>query len=334
MAEVVRESRGTRATSIAKYILAHENFAIGVALAVLIGVLGGVSRGQTTSPANMANVLLQSSVRGVASIGQAFVILTANIDLSVAGVGVMTMMLGSAMMTQEWRNIIVAYLGYPASPAMTIPIMLLVGISWGLLNGTLVTRIGIPALIATFGVWQIGYGSAYYITEGEAITDLPQSFAVYGSLPWAPIIFFSIAVVAYYVLNHTRLGRNVYSVGGNPISAFLSGINVNRVKLTVFMTSGFLVGLSSIMFMSRSMAASLQGMQGLELDTIAAVSIGGVSLFGGQGNIIGVVIGVLIIGVVNNALSLLEMGHGIKFIVQGAIIIGAVTADILRRRRR
>ncbi len=334
MTEVIKKSERTDIKAAGRFVLTHENFVIGVALAGLIGALGGISRGQTTSPANIANILVQSSVRGVASIGQAFVILTANIDLSVGGMGVMTMMLGSAMMTSGWRNIIVAYVGHPASPAMAIPVMLLMGIAWGLLNGTLVTRVGIPALMATFGVWQIGYGAAYYITEGEAITDLPQSFAVYGSLPWAPVIFFSLAAVAYFVLNHTNLGRNIYSVGGNPVSAFLSGIKVNRVKMTAFMISGFLSGLAGIMYMSRSMAASIEGMRGLELDTIAAVTIGGVSLFGGQGNIIGVVFGVLIIGVINNAMSLLRMGHGVQFVVKGAIIIGAVAADILRRRRR
>jgi ribose/xylose/arabinose/galactoside ABC-type transport system permease subunit len=332
--EYIEGSRRTGAKRVARFVLTHENFVIGVALAILMAALSGISRGQTTTPTNLANILVQSSVRGVASIGQAFIILTANIDLSVAGVGVMTMMLGSAMMTSEWRNIVVAYLGHPASPAMVIPVMLIVGISWGLLNGTLVTRIGIPSLIATFGVWQIGYGAAYYVTEGEAITDLPQSFAIYGSLPWAPIIFFVIAGIAYYVLNHTNFGRNVYAIGGNPVSAFLSGIKVKKLQTIVFMISGFLAGLCGVMFMSRSMAGSIEGMRGLELDTIAAVSIGGVSLFGGQGNIVGVVLGVLIIGVVNNAVGVLEMGHGAQYMVKGLIIIAAVTADILRRRRR
>jgi ribose/xylose/arabinose/galactoside ABC-type transport system permease subunit len=325
---------GVTARRIGRNIVAHENFVSFIVLMALIGVLSGISRGETTTPTNLVNILLQSSVRGVAALGQAFVILTANIDLSVAGVGVMVMMLGSAMMTTEWRNIVVAYLGAPTTPAMTIPVMLIVGAAWGLLNGTLVTRLGIPSLIATFGVWQIGYGAAYYITEGEAITELPPSLAVFGTLPAAPIIFFSMAVVAYLVLSHTGVGRNIYAVGGNPVSAFLSGINAKRTQLMVFVISGFFAGLAGLMFLSRHMAGSIEGMRGLELDTIAAVTIGGVSLFGGRGNVIGVVIGALLIGVVNNAMSVMQMGHAGQFIVKGAIIIVAVAADILRRRGR
>ena len=336
MAEVLEtpERPSSTARRVGRYVVTHENFAIGIALAIVMGVLGGISRGATLTPTNLANVLLQSSVRGVAALGQAFVILTANIDLSVAGVGVMTMMLGAAMMTTEWQNIVVAFLGHPASPALALPVMLIVAICWGLLNGTLVTRLGIPSLIATFGVWQIGYGVAYYVTRGEALTELPRSLAVFGSLPAAPIIFFSVAVVAYIVLNHTGVGRDIYAVGGNPVSSFLSGIKVKRTQTLVFIISGFLAGLAGIVFMSRNMAASIEGMRGLELDTIAAVTIGGVSLFGGRGNIVGVVIGAILIGVVNNAMSVMQMGHAGQFIVKGVIILAAVTIDILRRRGR
>jgi ribose transport system permease protein len=130
------------------------------------------------------------------------------------------------------------------------------------------------------------------------------------------------------------VGRNIYAVGGNPVSAFLSGINVKRTQLMVFVISGFFAGLAGLMFLSRHMAGSIEGMRGLELDTIAAVTIGGVSLFGGRGNVIGVVIGALLIGVVNNAMSVMQMGHAGQFIVKGAIIIVAVAADILRRRGR
>jgi len=332
MTEVVRrpEAEGETARGVGRRVIAHENFAIGVALVALIAALGGASRGATVTPSNIANVLLQSSVRGVVAVGQAFVILTANIDLSAAGVGVMVTMLGGAMMTSQWQNII----GYPVSPFVAIPVMLVVAACWGLFSGTLVSRLGIPSLIATFGVWQIGYGAAYYVTNGQALMELPESLAVYGSLPAAPIIFFSVAVVAYIVLNHTGFGRNVYAVGGNPVSAFLSGINVRRTYLYVFVISGLLAGLGGVLFLSRGMAASIEALRGLELDSIAACAIGGISLFGGRGNIIGVALGALIIGVVNNAISVMHMGHAGRYIVKGAIIIGAVAVDIIRRERR
>jgi ribose/xylose/arabinose/galactoside ABC-type transport system permease subunit len=330
MAEVAERPKPSTAREVARRVLAHENAVIGIALAAIVAVLGGISRGATVTRGNMANVLIQSSVRGVAAVGQAFCILTANFDLSVSGVGVMTMMLGSAMMTTEWTNI----LGYPASPFMAIPVMLVVGACWGLLSGTLVSRFNMPSLIVTFGVWQIGYGVAYYITEGKAIMELPESFAIYGSLPVGPIIFFSVAAAAYFVLTYTSFGRRVYATGGNPVSAYLSGINVKNTYVTVFAISGLCAGLAGMLFTSRGMSGTIEALRGLELDSIASVVIGGVSLFGGRGNMIGVVLGALLIGVVNNAMSVLHMGHAGRYIVKGAIIIGAVAADILRRRGR
>ena len=336
MAEVTErpEEAGVTARGVVRRIVAHENAAIGLALAILIAALGGASRGATVTASNIANVLLQSSVRGAVAVGQAFVILTANIDLSVSGIGIMAMMTGGAMITTQWQNIVVPLLGHPASIYMAIPVMLVVGACWGLLNGVLVSRLGIPSLIATFGVWQLGYGAAYYVTNGEALMEMPENLAVYGSLPAAPITFFAVAAVAYFVLNHTSFGRNVYATGGNPVSSFLSGINARRIQLYVFAISGLLAGLGGLMFMSRGMAASIEALRGLELDSIASCAIGGISLFGGQGNIIGVVLGALVIGVVNNAISVMHMGHAGRYIVKGAIIIGAVAADILRRRRR
>jgi len=330
MAEELERRERVTFRDIARRILRHENAVIGIALAAMIAVLGGISRGATITRGNMANVLIQSSVRGVAAVGQAFCILTANFDLSVSGVGVMAMMLGSSMMTTEWTNI----LGYPASPFIAIPAMLAVGACWGLLSGSLVSRFNMPSLIVTFGVWQIGYGVAYYVTEGKAVMELPESFAVYGALPAGPIIFFSVAAAAYFVLTYTTLGRRVYAVGGNPVSAYLSGINAKNTYLAVFAISGLCAGLAGMLMTSRGMAGSIEALRGLELDSIASVVIGGVSLFGGRGNMIGVVLGALLIGVVNNAMSVMHMPHAGRYIVKGAIIIGAVAADILRRRRR
>jgi len=330
MAEVIERPKPVTAREVVRRVLAHENAVLGIALAAIIAVLAGISRGATVTRGNIANVLIQSSVRGVAAIGQAFCILTANFDLSVSGVGVMAMMLGSSMMTTEWTNI----LGYPASPFLAIPVMLAVAACWGLLSGALVSRAGIPSLIVTFGVWQIGYGVAYYVTEGKAVMELPESFAVYGALPVGPIIFFSVAAAAYFVLTYTSFGRRVYATGGNPVSAYLSGINVKNTYLAVFAISGLCAGLAGMLMTSRGMSGSIEALRGLELDSIASVVIGGVSLFGGRGNMIGVVLGALLIGVINNAMSVLHMGHAGRYIVKGAVIIGAVAADILRRRRR
>jgi ribose/xylose/arabinose/galactoside ABC-type transport system permease subunit len=133
---------------------------------------------------------------------------------------------------------------------------------------------------------------------------------------------------------YTGFGRRVYAAGGNPVSAYLSGINVKNVQRSVFIISGLCAGLAGVLGTSRGMAGSTEALRGIELDSIASVVIGGVSLFGGRGNMIGVVFGSLIIGVINNAMGVMHMGHAGRYIVKGAIIIGAVAADILRRRGR
>ena len=139
-------------------------------------------------------------------------------------------------------------------------------------------------------------------------------------------------MVAYFVLTHTSYGRSVYAVGGNPLSAWLSGINVKRILFSVYAISGFLAAFAGLIAIARVMGASMTVMGGLELDTIAAVVIGGVSLMGGRGNIIGAVIGAIIIGVINNGLNIMGVGAGIQSLVKGLIIFTAVAVDMQRRR--
>jgi ribose/xylose/arabinose/galactoside ABC-type transport system permease subunit len=140
------------------------------------------------------------------------------------------------------------------------------------------------------------------------------------------------AVISYLVLSYTTFGRSVYAVGGNPVSAWLCGVNLKRIQLIVFIISGFLSGLAAIIMTGRVMSASMKSLTGLELDTIAAVCIGGISLMGGRGSLIGAIVGVLIIGVINNGLSILGASPAMQGIVKGTIIIAAVAVDYLRKR--
>ena len=146
------------------------------------------------------------------------------------------------------------------------------------------------------------------------------------------IIWIAVSVTAYLILQHTTFGRSVYAVGGNPVSAWLSGINARRVLFLCYVISGFFAAVASILCMGRIMSASMNSLMGLELDAIAAVCIGGVSLAGGRGNMIGVVLGVLIIGVINNGMSVLMAGPAMQGIVKGVIIFSAVAADYIRHR--
>jgi ribose/xylose/arabinose/galactoside ABC-type transport system permease subunit len=194
-----------------------------------------------------------------------------------------------------------------------------------------------PALIVTLAMWEITKGVAFQVSGGYSITQMPEALVWFGSgtiagVPVPVIAFIAVAVIAYFILSHTPFGRSVYAVGGNPVSAWLSGINVKRIIFSVYVIAGFLAGMAGVIMTARVMSASMRTLQGLELNTIAAVCIGGVSLMGGIGSIIGVVIGILIIGVINNGMSVLGAGPAVQGIVKGVIIFTAVAIDYVRHR--
>lgn len=324
-----------KAKNIAHSVFRHENSILGGVLVALIAAIAGITKGLTIQPVNVTNVILQSSIRGVASIGQALVILSGGIDLSVGGIGLMCSILGTSMMTQAaWLNIV----GHPVPVYVAIPVMLLVGACWGIINGLAISRTGMPPLIVTLSIWEITKGVSFQISGGVSIFEQPQNLSFWGSgtiggIPVPIIIFIVVAIVAYIVMHHTTFGRSVYAVGGNRVSSWLSGIRVKNVIFTVYIISGFLAGLAGVILTARIMSASIRSLAGLELDSIAAVCVGGVSLAGGKGNIVGVVLGVLMIGVINNVMSVLGIGPAVQGIAKGLIIFTAVLIDYLRRGR-
>jgi putative xylitol transport system permease protein len=324
---------GHRFRDIIRRFGRHENAVLVVVLIALIGGFSVLSKGLTSSAVNMMNILVQSSNRGVAAVGQAFVILSAGIDVSVGGIGLFCSLLGVVLMTKSSANII----GYPVSTYTVVLLMLLAGTGWGVVNGSAVSRIGMPALIVTLAMWQITTGLGFQISGGLSIGELPDNLAFFGSgivagIPMPVIFFIVVAAVSYFVLNHTTFGRSVYATGGNEISAWLSGINVKKILLSVYVISGFLAGLTGVIMTSRVMSASMKTLVGLEIDSIAAVCVGGVSLVGGKGSLVGVVLGSLIIGVINNAMSVLAANPAVQRILKGAILFTAVAIDYIRRR--
>jgi ribose/xylose/arabinose/galactoside ABC-type transport system permease subunit len=329
------KTKSRTAKDVWQRFIRHENAALAVVLLVLVAIMAGLTKGTTMSRGNWQNILVQSSTRGMATIGQAFVILTAGIDLSVSGVGLFSAILGGSLMTQElYLNIA----GEPIPGALGILVMLVVGAGWGLMNGLAVSRLGMPALIVTLAMWRISWGAAFQVCGGRVYTRLPEILSFIGQrsisgVPTLVVIFIVVAVVAYIVLHHTSFGRSVFAVGGNPVSAWLAGINVRNTQLFVFVISGFLTALTSTVSTGRIMCASMRTLEGLELDTIAATVIGGVSLFGGRGSLIGVVLGILIMGVINNGMTVMGVGPAIQGIAKGAIIYAAVAIDFYRRRR-
>ncbi|MFC2024644.1 ABC transporter permease [Chloroflexota bacterium] len=333
MADIIHTqlSHRDKVRTAAKHLIGHES---SVLTLVLIGLIIGfvtITKGKTFTINNITNVLIQSSVRGVVSVGEAFVVLSGNIDISVGGVALLSMIIGGALMT-----------GTTVFPVVPIAVMLLAALGIGAFQGLLISRLGLPSLIVTLAMWQINYGTAQRLLEtisptAISITNLPTSLAFLakgdvGGIPMPVIILITVSGVAYWVLNHTRFGRSVYAVGGNPTSAWLSGINVKRTTFTVFLISGFLAALGGVILMARIMTVGLATVTRLELDALTAVFIGGISMSGGKGNIVGVILGSIIIGVITNGMNMMMVPYTYQGIVIGIIMVTAAAIDIWRRR--
>lgn len=306
-------------------------------LIFLIALFGLLTGGVTYSQRGLLNILLQSSITGIAAVGQTFVMLTGGIDLSLYGIGILASVMGGAMMTSRPDLNVIG--GRQLGPATGIAIMLLTGAAMGTLNGLLVATFRVPSLIVTLGTWQIGFGFAQLVGGGYTITNLPPTLSGLGqgtifSVPFPVIAMIATFALAYVVLHFTTFGRSVYAVGGNAASAHLSGIRIGRIQFLVFLISGLTVGLAAALNESRMMAVSLRTLSGLQIDSIAAVAVGGVSVYGGRGSIVGVLLGTLIIGVLDSGLGALGVSTEVMNTAKGAVIIIAVSGDYLRWRQQ
>ena len=279
----------------------------------------------TTS--NLLNVAQQSSIIAVISVGMTFVIITAGIDLSV----------GSVL---AFSGVVMASVLHAGLP---IPVGILVGLgvgfSCGLLNGLLVSYGKIPPFIATLGMMSIARGAGLWFTDGRPISGFDDSFRYLATgeiffIPVPVIIMIVVYVIAHLILTKTKMGRYTYAIGGNEKAAVLSGINIKLYLNIIYGIAGLLSALGAVMLTARLNSA--QPIAGImyELDAIAATVIGGTSLFGGKGTVIGTLIGALIIGVLRNGLNLLGVSSFIQQIVIGSVIIGAILLDTNLKLRK
>jgi len=330
---MMEEERGnpnkSKAREIARRILGHENAVLGLILIVLISIFAVLTKGGNLTQRNMLGVLVQSSVRGIAAMGQTFVILTGGIDLSQGSIALLTMAMAGEYMQGR--------VGIQATAA-GIAIMLFVSMAIGSTSGLAVSRIKMPALIVTFAVWIALKGAALRVSGGYVITNLPEQIAFLGQeriagFPVLGIAFISIAAISYFILHHTTFGRSVYATGGNPGSAWLSGVNVTQIQVWVFAISGLLAGVAAWATMSRIACFTMAAVEGLEIDSIAVTVVGGISLMGGRGSVIGVVIGTFIFGVISNGMNIMAVAPAFQTITKGLIIYAAVAIDYLRRQR-
>lgn len=275
---------------------------------------------------NLLNVLMQVSPVAIVAAGMTFIIISGGIDLSVGSVLAFSACVGGYLM---------ATLG--VSGWIALVSTLLVGVAFGAVNGLLITRIGLPPFIVTLGTMGVARGLAYRMTGGATIYDVRPEFVFLGSrdigfLPAATAVLIVVYLIGHIVLTRTRVGRYTYAVGGSEDASHLSGVPVARTKLFVYALTGFLAGLAGIITAGRVGAVAPQAGDGFELDVIAAVVIGGTSLSGGQGRLVGSIIGALIMGVVRNGLNLMLIDSNWQRVVIGSIIVLAATIDVLQKR--
>jgi ribose transport system permease protein len=280
------------------------------------------------TPRNFLNILDQVTVLGIMAVGMTFVILIGGIDLSVGSV------LALSMMVMGYTS---AEMGLPLPVGMALGV--LAGAICGLVSGWLITRFEVPPFIATLAMLSVARGLANMITDGQQIVGFPQWFndlaqvKFFGFLTATVALMVAIVAIAWVYQQFRTGGRSLYAIGGNPEVARLAGINVKRKTTWVYVTCAALAGVAGIVLAAR--LDSVQPSSGFtyELDTIAAVVIGGTSLSGGQGGIGGTIVGVLIIGVLRNGLNLLGVSPFTQQVVIGVVIAVAVAADVFRRRR-
>ncbi|QGG55799.1 ribose ABC transporter permease [Paenibacillus sp. B01] len=275
---------------------------------------------------NLLTIALQTSVIGILAIAQTYVIITSGIDLSVGSIlavsGVVT---GKLMVagTPIWLAIVAG---------------ILIGAVCGWINGLVIAKLNIAPFIATLGMMSIARGVAYVITGAMPVSGLPEEFYFIGGgsigrIPIPMIEMFVLAIVFGFILRKSRFGRYVYCLGSNEDAAVLSGINVQKTKIWVYVISGSLAAFAGIMMASRLVSAQSTAGTGYELDAIAAAIIGGTSPAGGSGKIRETIIGAFIIGILRNGLNLLNVNAFWQQIAIGAVIIIAVYMDTLRRRK-
>ncbi|MBD0785433.1 ribose ABC transporter permease [Vibrio sp. Y2-5] len=273
---------------------------------------------------NLMNILRQTSVNAIIAVGMTLVILTGGIDLSVGSVLALCGAFAASLIAIEVPVLI------------AVPTALIAGAALGAISGFVIAKGKVQAFIATLVTMTLLRGVTMVYTDGRPIstgfTDTADAFAWFGTgyMLGIPVPVWLMAIVfaaAWYLLNHTRFGRYVYASGGNESATRLSGINVDKVKIGVYSICGLLAALAGIIVTSRLSSAQPTAGMGYELDAIAAVVLGGTSLLGGRGKIMGTLIGALIIGFLNNALNLLDVSSYYQMIAKAVVILLAVLVD-------
>ena len=322
-----REGRSrTSIGALAGRLFSSTTSAIAVVLVVICIILGQFSDSFLTA-SNIYAVLSQSSVVGITAVGGTFVVITGGIDLSVGAAIGLAGMIGALCMAAGQGTLI------------GIVVTMLVAVAIGAVNGLSVAGVRLAPFIVTLATMGMAEGLTLEANGGQSVYSVPAAFTsfgsgtVFGGLPISVIVTIAVFIVGGVLLTKTAFGKSVFAVGGNREAARLAGINVNRVTFLVYVIAGLCVGIASIIAVGRVGAATPTGGVGVELRVIAAIVIGGTSLFGGKGSLWGTLVGVLLIGVINNGLTLLNVDPFLVQFMQSALIFLAVLFDAINTRR-
>ena len=306
------------------------NFGPLIAL-LLAGVYFTAKTDRFLSGTNLSLVVQQSMVVGVLAIGQTLVILTAGIDLSCGAV----MALGGIVMTRQAVH-------DGVNPIAGILIGLGVCTLFGLVNGVLITKIRLPPFIVTLGTLNIAFAATHIYSHEQTVTNVPQSQLYFGNtfrlnhttITYGMILMFALFLLVWFVLSQTAIGRHIYAVGNNPEASRLTGINTHRVLIVVYTVAGLFYGVAALLLVARTGVGDPNAGQTDNLNSITAVVLGGTSLFGGRGTILGTLVGVMIVGVFRNGLQLTGVSAIYQVLITGVLVILAVAVDQLSRGRQ
>ncbi len=310
-----------------KKMLQFKESGIFIAL-VLLTLILSLSTNKFLTPYNIGIVIRQVSFVAIVALGQTLVLLTGGIDLSVGNMAGLCSIVGALLMVST-----------PIDPYVCTFLAMLLGLCLGMISGFLVARVGLNAFIATLAMGEIFAGLVLVITKGYPITGIPEKFrflgqGMLGLVPVPVIIMVLITAVLAYILKFTPYGRHIYAIGGNQFASRLVGIRVIRIKMSVYAISGMLSALAGIIFVSRMNAGQPTIGPSWLMPSVTAAIIGGTTLSGGEGTVLGTILGAIFMGVLANGIVLLDISVYWERVIIGVVVVAAVIIDIARSRSK
>ena len=310
---------------------------VGIILLAIIFSIGSyVKNGEQyfMTVSNWKNIMLQSSTVAIVALGQSIILLTGNFDLSLGRMVALTSCVGAILMKNHGMD-----------PWLAVLIMFALGTFIGSFNGFMTAYVGIPAFIATLGTQYICYGVAKLLTQATPIPNMPESIGWLGRgyifenqigkiIPICVILMLVLYIVTQFITDKTKVGRNIYAVGGSREAAFFSGINVKRYYFGTFVLAGILATFGGLILMSRLNSVAITNGQNYEFDAVIGSIIGGISLAGGKGRVVGTMFGCIFLITMFNGFSQLGVDPFVQDVLKGIVLVIAITLDVLRNRKK